>query len=355
MAKRNTGPKDVDVALRRRPRQEAHGEPGPIDIIVGKEIAATEDEQFVQQAWTALRQFFGGVAAFFAEAQQLELASRSLLGQAKLLQPPTSAAEDEAIQRFIKHTSAHKRKVEEHWQITTLVSQFHRRLTARRSVSTDAADQANKIGNTLHNAYEQAELRRVAAEQERIRREVEAQAQRARDEELARMEAEAVAREEASADLSEREQAFVEAYLSGIGTKGNGQQSAARAGYKEPLKAAARLLSAPKIQKAIQAREEAIAIRRQAEAVREAPLEFLDVPTVEAEISKAPGAVSRTTHSYEIVDEEAFVRAALAGKHGIPADALTYKPAAMTDYARSLRERIELWPGVRYVKTTKII
>lgn len=322
---------------------------------VGREVEAElvtdEDAQLVTTAGQSIAAFIAAIGPFFTKAKALEETAIELQATAQRLALPTTAEADEQVQRFIQRTSAAKREVEAHWSITATVSGFHRRMTARRARATDALEQANKVGNQLHNAYVEAERRRVREEQDRLDREAEARARLDRDQELARMEAEAVKREEASADLSGREQVFVEQ----VAQHGDGLRAAKAAGYRDPLASSARLLSAGKIQRAVQAARDAIAIRRQAAAVKQRPLE-VDIPeTVAPNVTRAPGAFDRTTHSAELVNETALIAACLAGTYGIPADILRVDPARLNEYARQLHERINLWPGVRYKKTTKVI
>lgn len=309
-----------------------------------------EDLELVEQTGSAIRLFIGGLAEFFTRAKTLETRAIATLEESKALTIPTTAEEDERLQRFVKRTTAEKKEVEEHWSITAKVSAFHKRLTARRAKATDALEAANLKGNTLHNNYVAAERRRAAEEQERLRRQAEENARLERERELAAAEAEAVKREEASADLSAREQIYVGLILAGA----NAQAAATRAGFKEPLKAAARLSSSRKIQAAVQAGREAKMIREQAAARAADPIEY-EVDEVKPNVVQAAGAFDRSTHSAELLDEQALVAAILEGKLGIPTDLLRIDPARLNGYARDLQVLINKWPGVRYKKTTRVV
>jgi hypothetical protein len=314
-----------------------------------------EDQQLAASAGQAVVEFLKGLAVFFTTAKALEQHALQMKDAAQMLTAPTNAEEDLEVQRFVKRTSESKRDVEAHWKITATISNFHRRMTARRAKATDALEIANSIGNKLHNQYVEAEKRRAAAEQERLRREAEDRALAQREAELAEMERQAIEREEASGDLSERERLFVEAYTTPGYALGDGQKAAQRAGYREPLKTAARLLSARKIQEAIAAKQEAQAIRSQAAARREAPVD-VEVEEVRPNIVRAAGAFDRSTHAAELLDEAALIKAILAGT--LPAqtqDLLRIDPTRLNEYARSLKERINEWPGVRYKRTTKVV
>lgn len=316
-------------------------------------IVISEDERLVGQDGGIVMQFLTGLTQFFTKATALELDAKNTLARARTMQVPQNVDEDETVQRFVKQTTVDKKAIEEHWKITSVVHQIHRRLTARRDIGAKALEEANTLGNRLHNGYVDGERRRAAAEQDRLRREAEADASRRRDEEVARMEAEALKAEEASSDLSAREQAFVAAYTGPV-CRGNGEGAAQRAGYKDPFKAAARLLSQPKILAAINAAEHAAAIRQQADARKAEPLD-VQVEPVRPNISTAAGGHDRTTHGYEILDANLFIEAFRSGKYGIPVECVQPAPKGLGELARSLRERLNSIPGVRYVSTTKVV
>lgn len=344
MAKKQAAP-----AKRRTEDSEIVQQPGDVVQMLG----ADPDELLVANVGREILTFVKGLADFFTTAKAMEVEALATLDQAKKLTQPKTKEEDEQVQLFIRSTSQQKRAVEEHWKITTLVNRFHRAMTTRRAKAVDALEIANGQANNLHNAYIKAEQRRVAEEQERVRREAEERARLDREAEVARMEAEAVRREEASADLSDREVMFLTYYISGP-YMGNAQKCAQLAGYKDPLAQGARLVSSAKIQKAIKAKREAEEIRRQADAVREAPLD-VQVETVQPEVSRSVGGVSRTTHGAELVDEQALVNAILAKTPGIPTDLLRIDRVALNAYGRDLKEKINLWPGVKHVSKTSLV
>lgn len=319
--------------------------------------ASDEDEQLVVTAGKAVVEFFRGLAAFFGTARELErrafetrdrmkeLAKRVQGGQA------LTAAEDENLQRAIRVTSEDKREVENHWKITTTISSFHRRMTARRAQATDALDEANKIGNTLHNNYVAAEQRRVQEENRRREEEIRRRQEEERAAEAARLELEAVKREEAAKDLSGREQVFVEQ----MARHGDGVRAARDAGFPDPAKSSARLLKMGKITAAIEAAQQAAQLRRQATAVQQRPIQTEPFVEERPNILKAPGAQTRSYHYGDLVDEQALVAAILSGKHGIPTDLLRIDTSKLNQYANDLGDRINRWPGVSYRKETKVV
>jgi len=293
---------------------------------------------------------------FFRTAGQLEEKALATLAAAKALKAPKDQDSDSAIQTFIKTATVDRKAVETHWSICSLFSQVHRKLTAARSRATDPLESASALAQKLHNDYADNERRKAAAEQERLRLQAEAVARAEREAEARRLEDEATVREEASAVLSEREQMFVQAYVLPFYTcAGDAVEAARRAGYKNPDQAAPKLLSREKIMAAIAGTREAESIRQQAAATREKPLD-VRVETVKPAIGRATGgSFDRATHSAEVLNERLFIEAAVGGQHGIPLDCLTVNEAKLNEYARSLQERINLWPGIRHKKNTKTI
>jgi hypothetical protein len=299
--------------------------------------------------------FLRTLAPFFETARHLEANAVSSLTLAKAMKRPTTMQEDESCQRFLKQVNADSKAVESHWNVTTIVFAFHRRLVAARKRATDPLDEAKTIANGHHNAYVETEKRRVAIEQERLRREAEERARIDRERELAEAEEQALMQELELENCSDRERNFVSFYVLPIYTTvGNAAAAAERAGYKNPDKAAVKLMSTPKIEKAIEAQRAAEAIRAQNAAVRQQPLN-VDVETVKPRISRSAGGHERTTWTGEILDEPAFIAAFLAGKHGIPADVVQINPVKLNEYARSLGTRLDLWPGVRAKKSTTFV
>jgi hypothetical protein len=298
--------------------------------------------------------FIRNIASFFRSAMTLETAAKATLVRARELQPPTTAEEDESIQLFIKAANTDRKKAEEHWSICQVFSGVHRKLTAARGRTTTALEDAASTAQRLHNRWREDQERIARAEQDRIRREAEERARQERERELRELEQKAIDAEEASTNLSEREQAFVACYATGP-YAGNGVVCAQRAGFKDAMKSAARLISLPKIQSAIRAAQEADVARAQAAALREQPIETGPIETVKANIIRSAGSFDRSTWTGEVVDETQFVMAVVAGRHGIPIDTLQINPVKLNEYARSLHERLDLWPGVRAKKSTRTV
>ena len=290
----------------------------------------------------------GKLGAFFSRATELQIKADDSLAQAQAMKMPTSAAEDGSVQKFIKGNTSLAKEVVEHWGITQQVHRFHRILTARRSKAENALEAASKIANRLHNDYVAAEARRVAAENERLRIAAENKARLEREEQQAKLEAAAMTAEESAADLSDREQTFVDLYFS----RGDGMSAAKSAGYKNPMQASAQLLTRPKIQAAIKGKREAAEIRRQAAARAAEPLITEDFEPVKAQVGDE--GKDRTYYSAELLDEAALIEAWRSGKYGIPADIISINRPALNLKAKDLGELINRWPGVRLKKETKV-
>lgn len=332
MAKSTAKPSGVPVVL----------EPEVLDAVVETQLARTTAVD--------IEGFLAGVSRFFNKAAQLERAARLTLADVKQFPPPATVEEDLAIQQVILKANADKKIAEEHWKVTAIFHQVHKRLVAGRNRTTDVLDEIATIGNAHHNRYAEAERRRAAEEQERLRREAEARAAQERQIELARLEEAALKAEADAPDLSPRERRFLELYLS---RPIDAPRHAALAGYKG-VGAAERLLALPKMQAAIEAARTAETARKQAAAIQATPVEVVH-EAVKPQVAKVAGHGGRTYWSAEIVDAEAFVAAAVAGKHGIPLDALYPNLVKLNDYANSLHERIDLWPGVRHVRKDKLV
>lgn len=294
--------------------------------------------------------FVAGLRVFFERARHLETHAKATLLTAKTWQRPTSKEEDEHLVANVRSVNAQKREVEDHWTITAMVSRFHRRLTAARDRGVGPLEEAAGIGNRLHAAWAEEERRRAREEDERQRREAEERARRDREQELADLERLALEAEASSPDLSEREARFVD-YLTGPYQVP--ARAAQQAGFKSPEAAAARLLAMPKIAQAVEQARSAKALRDQAAARRAAPVVVEHQP-VKAAVAKG-GA---ETWSGEVYDPDAFLAALLdpmtRTRLGIPSDIATFLPAKVNEYARSLHEQIDRWPGVRHKKTTSI-
>jgi hypothetical protein len=317
--------------------------------------ATDEDLLQLTNDGNAIKTFLAGLAAWFVTQRQWEKKAEARLMGAKAIPVPTDAASDEVVQRFITGTTAIEKEFESHSTVKGLLHRLHKRASSIHNRVAAPLDEAKTIATNLHNRYADAERRRVAEENARIQREAEQKAQRDRDAELARLEAAALKAEASSDKLSEREAAFVEAYYTGR-LRGNATEAAKQAGFKDPFAAGARLLASAKIRGVLEGKRQAEVIREQQAAVKEAPLDLGHVEEVKANLGRAGTDVSRW--SADVFDPEAFMAALLDPRTrtqlGIPADCATYLPTKLNDYARSLHEQINRWPGVRAKKDTGV-
>lgn len=296
--------------------------------------------------------FLAGFKAFLTEAGEMETKAKTDLGMARLWARPTTLEEDEALVARIRANNQEQKAIEAKWHITSVMHQFHRRLTAARDRATGARATITRIGNDLHNDYAAEQKRKEREEEDRRRRADEERARLEREQELATIEQQALAAEASSPNLSEREAQFVDYYTGPYSVPAT---AARQAGYKNPDQAAARLLATPKIETAIKAKRDAQALREQAAAKREAPL-----PATGSSY-KAPTQVAtdgRTTWSCEVEDYHAFMAVLLDPKlraqYGIPASCADYKQTELNELARSLHEQLNRVPGLRAKKNTRV-
>lgn len=341
---------------------------------VGLALGASTDEIQTGSDGKTLMSFLRGLAGFFTTAKALEDTAATKLARAQAFTLPTNADEDVALQTFVKEVNEDDKTIDAHWEICGVAHRFHLRLTAARDRGKTANKESRRLGTKLHNDYVDAEKRRVAEEAERDRQAREAQARREQEEQAAKLDAEAIEREAASTDLSNREAMFV-MHMATAGPRVNAVMCAKNLGYKDPEKAAARLLGLTKIQDAIKAKQDAEALRQQAEATRRQPVEVRSEPAAKPDIKKAPGAHDRTTWGAEILSEELLGKAIIASLTGhdyggVGADLVPIANAIeiiqagiksdqvktlVNKAGNSLHEKIDAWPGVRHTKKTGIV
>lgn len=326
--------------------------------------AVQADLDFVKTASSGIATFITNLIPFFIKASQIEAAALAVLAEAKTWTKPTSPEQQAALQLQIQRCNRGKGVAEDHWDgtktqpgITKLLHNVHRRSTSRRDVSINALEEAARIGNALNNQFTREENEKAENERRRLQAIEDAKAEARRQEELIELEKAALAREATSADLSEREKAWVEMVAtveSGDALSPYKIRAAKALGYQDPDAAVRRFMKAGgKVALALTARQEAMALRRQATAVKAAPLETHKVD-VASNATKASGTSSRTTRSARIVDAEKLVAAVFAGD--VPRDVLMINETRLNQYARQIDKAIfERWPGVAVVEDTKVV
>lgn len=254
----------------------------------------------------------------------------------------------EAALTDIRRWKQLKRAIEDHWsKITRNVDELKRNLLDLKRKDLEPVDYVIDVATRLAQTYADNEARRVREETDRLRREAEQKAADDRARQLREQEERAAQLEADSPHLSNREQIFVEALVDGR----TGPAAAQRAGYQDPAGASARLLASEKIQKAIGAKQEAIALRKQAEATRQQPLDVVQPQKVQSNVGKVAGIRNTTTWSAEVIDLETMRRAYMAGE--LPLDALVPNQVFLNDQARQLHEAFDAaYPGCRHIKNT---
>ena len=296
----------------------------------------TEALALMQPATEELRAY--DFDAFALAITELEDRGKALGKRADKLPVKATAKSAERSQEIVREARLAKRDIPDTWNVLRKIQGLVKLMVGRRQVAERSFDAAIETAQEHHFLYVDAENKRVAAEQERKRLEAEAAAAKKRARELADIEAKAVAADEASPNLSEREERFVEFALAGA----EPVDAARAAGYSSPEKRGPKLAKSEKIKAAIEAQEAATEARRRADAVREAPLE------VEAD-GKMPEKLKEGTRrgSAEILDHEALRAAVIGGTHGIPVDVLIVDAVRLNQYARELGKLINRWPGCR--------
>lgn len=320
-------------------------EPEIIDVPESPEVALILQEQPAIVGW------FNGLRQFFHTATELETDARSALAQAQTLMRPTTSQQATQMADLARTYKAGEKRIEGHWdQITSIFHGLHKRGVAKRKTGTDCYARAYEIANGHVNVFNENERRRVIEENNRLRREAEERARQDRELELQALEEQAVAAEAASADLSDREREFVRLFTSVSGSTANNGPAAARvAGYKKPENESLRLLKSPKIQAAIQAVYDGRAARQQADAVRQQPV-IVEHVTVQADTTGG----DRTTWSCDVYDEQATIAAALAGDPDL-IGLLAIDRVKANKLAQRDHERIDLKPGLRHIRKTRIV
>ena len=336
--------------------------------VVGAPIS--EEQQLVSSNLEPLTTFISGLMTFFRTAGQLEAAARDRLTDVQKFEGdlkvagvtiPRDADEDAQAQVMIRASKLGRQKTDTFWSITSVLSKLHKATVAGRERAGSLDDEAAAIAQRLHNGYTDAETRRARLEEDRIRQERERVAREDRAREQQQAEEAALRAEMNAPSCSEREMQFVNFVTLDIysgSSQGNPERSAERAGYKDPMTAGPKLMASAKIQSAIAAKQDAENIRRQAQAKREMPLD-VQVEKVRPNIQRAAGSHDRVTWSADVFDADAFMAALLDPRQrmqlGIPADCATFNQVKLNEVARSIHEKMDVFPGVRAKKTTSTV
>lgn len=252
-----------------------------------------------------------------------------------------------AALEFVRGGKQLQRAIEEHWsRITRTVDDMKRSLLTLKRQDLEPVEEAIRVVTETANVFKDADDRRVAEENRRLREAAEAKAQADRIAELERQEAQALQFEEGSPVLSPRENVFV-GHIVDRGM--SPAQAASQAGYKDAAKAGSRLNATQKIIDAIHARRTAAAIREQAEAKRQTPLDVQPVRKVETQTAKVAGVRNTTYYSCTVLDAQALIAAVIAGT--IEPEALMPNQTYLNDQARQQKDLFK-YPGCKLEKKT---
>ncbi len=257
----------------------------------------------------------------------------------------TDRVSHEAALEFVRGAKQLARKITEHWQrITRSVDDLKRSMLNLKAADLGPVEDAIRMAEGVALAYENAERERVRRLEETQRQEREAAARQERQRELDAAEDKALELEQQSENLSARELWFVEKVFSNgldftnpTTTDLKAMMAIAReGGFKKPDVDVARLLRMSKITSAIQAKHEARAIREQADARRQQPINVIDAPPVQSNLAGGRGLpTTRSYHSCEVVDANKLREAFLNGE--VPAEALIPNETYLNAQARAAK------------------
>ena len=300
----------------------------------------------VRQALTRVAQNFQvSLAPFPEEAAALAFKEDATTFLVKGI---TSAERHQTALQLLRDGKRLRRSIDEHWmKVKRWLEDRKKDIGTIAAMDLQVVEPGLNRLNVVILAYEEAEKARVALAQAIERQRQEEEAQRKRAAELAQMEKDALAAEQQSEQLSDRERAFAQAVYQGISP----EMAAKRAGYKDPQAHAARLLNTPKIAATIEGMQQAKALRDQAAAVKEKPIEIRE-PEVQANLGKVAWVRTQTSWTAECFDFDLFIDKFVAGE----VDRQTFRTLVMpnavagNEMARALHENLDRIPGWRHVK-----
>lgn len=308
-------------------------------------LADPDTHELTIDATHTIGSWLGRFAQFLTEGKQRQADAAAFLLKAQALPQPTDQTSDAVTIALIREANAGTKAAATYWSIAGAVHRVHRKLTALRDAEALNYEAAAAALNAKRNVWVKSEAQRVEREQAERRRLANKAAEAERARELETLEAEALAREEATDGLSEREQIFVAVVAAGHTPR----DGAYRAGYKDINKQADRLAATPKIIEAIKALREAVELRRQQAEVKAAPVIAAPIAAVESQV--AAGGKGRKTYKPRVHDVEAFIAAVFAGT--IPRDVLTIDEVVLNRYTRDVPKVVQTWPGVTVVEDSK--
>ncbi len=211
----------------------------------------------------------------------------SLLSQAQGL-TVTDKDSHEAALTFRKDANTIKKDILEYY------AKMKRPLNEARSVILDfekrhvePIDRAIALADNVIVGYVREQQRKEQEAADKLRRQAEADAELARNRELAEMERQRAALEESAEALSERETVMVRAFVASDRSATSAARAAKLAGYTD-ITAAVKRLQSPKLSAAIVAMEKAAALAEQAKVVAATPV-VVEAPVVVSENGQDDG------------------------------------------------------------------
>ena len=307
----------------------------------------------VRAALARVAQNFSINLAPFPESEQA-LAFQADAAEA-LAKGITSAETHRVALTLLRDGKRLKRATDEHWQkVTRWLEDRKKDIRTILAMDLEHVEPGITGLNSIILKYEDDERQRVARAEAEQRRVQERAAQEKRERELADMEKQALAAEGESDELSDRERAFVQRVCGGIGRQPENPEwlnaTAKACGFKQENYGVV-LMARPKITAAIEGMRQAQALREQAAAVAEKPIEVTKVE-VQSNTAKVAGTRTVTTWTAECVDFDLFIDKFVAGE----VDRQTFRDLVMpnsvggNEKARALHENMDRIPGWRHVK-----
>lgn len=256
----------------------------------------------------------------------------------------------------LRRGKALKRGIDDHWRkVLRWLEDRKRDIRTIMDTDLELVDPGITALSTSSLAFEHAERERVRLEEDRQRIANERIADEKRERELADLERQAQQAEATSADLSDRERAFVMRCHASLGadlTSARWLNAAAEScGFKQDGYGVT-LFKREKIQYALTALKQAQAIREQAAAVAEKPVEVTKVE-VQSNLAKVAGTRTVKTYTGECFDYRLYVESFQRGLVDIEQFMQLTQPSTTggNSLARSLRENLDRVPGWRHILT----
>ena len=316
-------------------------------IVARIELAPLAKQSASELALAELRQNFSIELAPFPEGDKALDFQRMAAG--------ISVSDKESHKVGLEETrrgKALKRGIEEHWaRVLRWLEDRKKDIRGIRDADMALVEPGLAHLNREVLAYEDVEKLRIEAEEARQRAEQERIAREKRQAELDALERQALEAEAESDALSDRERAFVQRVYAALGVDRASERwlnaAAKSCGFTQD-NYGVRLMAREKIRSTLEAMQAAVALREQAAAVAEKPVQVQKVQ-VESQMAKVSGVRTVTTWTGEVTDRDMLIDAVMRGV----ADRKLLMPnqPAINELARALHAQLDRIPGLRHVKT----